>query len=610
MFSRPDHLKKDFLFPNSLLDESQIRNLSPKCTVRIAGSFDMGWPTKGSGRSYDSLSGTAGIIGFNSKKILSQVVLNRKCRKCDIGIPKNAHKCYLNFVGSAKAMEPKAAALLVGENSIFSECNVQLGIFIGDNDSSAINAARNSVDYEIIKHDDINHTSKGVVSQLYKNIKCSKELNASAIKYLDRSFKYCVTKNKGNELEMARAIGNIPQHCFNNHTNCGEWCRYLKDPNSYQHSTIGEGFTDPRLYEILTNIFSTLAKKANDFSAGVSSNPNESFNSTVASKAPKSKMYGTSASYSFRVDFAVNKKNDGEKFIVELAKKSHCSPGKNTKKYCDLADSSSSRRYEKSIIPRFKRRRLFLRQKKSELRHKNESSEGTPYQSNVTFLDSLYDGLQMACIDENLDPIVVFFDLETGDLCRDCDILQIAVKYEKYEFSTFVHPTRKISENSSQVHGLRFVNGNLELHGKAVIAVSLQEAILCLYRFIFMFKRKCIFAAHNCIFDYPRLMRGIIETFMDKYYETIVVGFADTLPHIRVATRSKQFGDNKLQNLAKRLEILGFQAHDALGDVSILERVLVKLNISQQQLIKSSLNWNDAKEKVLFADKCNLLLKS
>ncbi|KAK0177086.1 hypothetical protein PV328_001165 [Microctonus aethiopoides] len=107
-----------------------------------------------------------------------------------------------------------------------------------------------------------------------------------------------VSDNKGNELEMARAIENIPQHCFNNHTNCGEWCRYLKDPDS-----------------ISIRLF-TLAKKASDFSAGVSSNPNENFNCTVASKAPKSKMYGTSASYSFRVDFAVNKKNDGEKFIL------------------------------------------------------------------------------------------------------------------------------------------------------------------------------------------------------------------------------------------------------------------------------------------------------
>ncbi|KAK0075894.1 hypothetical protein PV325_006191, partial [Microctonus aethiopoides] len=77
---------------------------------------------------------------------------------------------------------------------------------------------------------------------------------------------------------------------------------------------------------------------------------------------------------------------------------------------------------------------------------------------------------------------------------------------------------------------------------------------------------------------------------------------------IRVATRSTKFGDNKLENLAKRFEIRGFQAHDALGHVSVLKRVLVKLNISQEQLIKSSLNWNDAKEKVLLADKCNLLL--
>ncbi|KAK0177085.1 hypothetical protein PV328_001164 [Microctonus aethiopoides] len=72
---------------------------------------------------------------------------------------------------------------------------------------------------------------------------------------------------------------------------------------------------------------------------------------------------------------------------------------------------------------------------------------------------------------------------------------------------------------------------------------------------------------------------------------------------VKVATRSTKFGDNKLENLAKRFEIRGFQAHDALGHVSVLKRVLVKLNISQEQLIKSSLNWNDAKEKVLLADK-------
>lgn len=97
-------------------------------------------------------------------------------------------------------MEPIAAALLFV--NIFSQCNVQLGFFIGDNDSSAINAARN-LNHEIIKQDNLNHTGKGVVYELYKNIKCSKELNAKSIKYFDRNFKYCI-----------------------------QWCWYLKDPDS------------------------------------------------------------------------------------------------------------------------------------------------------------------------------------------------------------------------------------------------------------------------------------------------------------------------------------------------------------------------------------------
>lgn len=81
-----------------------------------------------------------------------------------------------------------------------------------------------------------------------------------------------------------------------------------KNPDSYKHKIIGKGFQDPNLLEILTNIFNRLAQKASGFSAGVSSNPNESFNAMVASKRPKSKMYGMSNSYNIRVGLAVNKK--------------------------------------------------------------------------------------------------------------------------------------------------------------------------------------------------------------------------------------------------------------------------------------------------------------
>ena len=213
------------------MEDEKTMNVTSENIVRIAGSFDIGWPTKRSGRSYDSLLGIACIISWLTGKILAGVILRRKCQMCDLGHPKDDHDCMLNFEGSAKAMEPQAAALLVN-NAIFKECNVQLDIFIGDNDSSAICAARNAVDYEVIKHDDINHTSKSVTSVLYKIIKNHKELNSNSIKYLQKCFNYCVTQNKGDKIKMAATVRNITSHTFNNDTNCGDWCGYKQNPES------------------------------------------------------------------------------------------------------------------------------------------------------------------------------------------------------------------------------------------------------------------------------------------------------------------------------------------------------------------------------------------
>lgn len=54
--------------------------------------------------------------------------------------------------------------------------------------------------------------------------------------------------------------------------------------------------------------FLTLTKKADGFSAGVSSNFNESVNAMIDSKVPKFKMFRMTNSYDIRVSFAINKK--------------------------------------------------------------------------------------------------------------------------------------------------------------------------------------------------------------------------------------------------------------------------------------------------------------
>lgn len=127
---------------------------------------------------------------------MSYVTLNRKCKMCDRGHSPNDYDCRLNFEGSSKAMEPRAATLLTNNNSILTDANLQVGIVIADNDSSSICAIRNASEHEVIKQADKNHTSKGVVNELYKIQKKYKELTAVTIKYLKRCLSYCVLQNK------------------------------------------------------------------------------------------------------------------------------------------------------------------------------------------------------------------------------------------------------------------------------------------------------------------------------------------------------------------------------------------------------------------------------
>lgn len=153
-----------------------IRSCASQCLLTWDGF------TRGTGRTYDSLSGTGALIGYFSKKVIACVTLNRKCAKCDRGHSSDDHDCRLNFVGSAKAMEPHAAVVLTKDNPILRACNIEVGIFIADNDSSSICAVRTANNHEVLKQSDKNHTCKGVVGELYEISENFKEL--TTIQYL------------------------------------------------------------------------------------------------------------------------------------------------------------------------------------------------------------------------------------------------------------------------------------------------------------------------------------------------------------------------------------------------------------------------------------------
>lgn len=330
----------------------------------------MGWPTRGTGRSYDSLSGFAVLIGYFSKKILDYVGLNRKCNKCDKGHPADYPGCRKHFIGSAKAMEPRAAAIFASESSILKECGLQWAIPICDNDSGIVASMRDAVDYKIVKHADKNHTSNSLSKQSYKTKAANqkdanyKELNSETIKYLKKCFNYAISQNVNDSEGLAKNLRCIPKHCFDDHTDCSaSWCGYLKNPETYQHANIGKGLENPVLLRTLTAIFDKFADNAPQFAAGVSSNGNESLNNFMAAKAPKSRLYGKSESGAFRQGLVVLRSNEGEHFTTDVNLYTKVSPGSFTIKRNERQEKYSKIRYEKSKTIEFKKNVYLINRK-------------------------------------------------------------------------------------------------------------------------------------------------------------------------------------------------------------------------------------------------------
>ncbi|XP_058793782.1 uncharacterized protein LOC131665724 [Phymastichus coffea] len=438
---------------------------------------------------------------------------------------------------STKAMEPYGAVKLTKDNDILSSCNVEVGTIITDNDSSAIAAMRNSLNYEIVKQADKNHTSKGVTKALWKIEPKFKELNGDSINYLDKCFNYCVSQNIGDSQCMADAGRNIPNHSFNLHALCGPWCKFKENPTSYHHSVIGEGFKEANLYNASLEIFDDLADKAQQYSAGASTNPNESMNAS----------------------------------IIYLC---------------------TNARVQKATT--------IFDKKENKLRKKTALTEGCTYETECQLLKCLDVYVPIASFSEDVQPIIVLFDLETSGFRKTADILQIAansVEFGEFEFSTYIRPSEAIDEKSSQIHGLRYIDDHLECNGKMIETVSLTEGIIGFYEFLYHLNRKCILTEHNCKFDYPRLILAINKVFMIDRFKSVVEGFSDSLPLISKRNKEKGKGANKLVNLAATCKIETEDAHNAIADVRMLQGILFHFEINDKSLIESVLTWDMLDQK-------------
>ncbi|KAF2883108.1 hypothetical protein ILUMI_23063 [Ignelater luminosus] len=509
-------------------------------------------------------------------------------RKCSLGHPKSDHDCRLNFIGSAKAMEPFAAACMTSNSTIFKDLNMEVGILIGDDDSSTIAAVRAATKSQVIKLSDKNHTSRGVTNTIYKHANEHKELKNDSIAYLHRCFTYAISRNAGNCTEIANSLRNIPNHTFNNHSNCADWCRYAKNPTTYEHRVIKGGFQSPKLFEDLKTIFDKLADNVERFAAGASSQANESLNATMAT-----------------------------------AKKRLLSPSVHTTKYIDRRSKLAKRRYLNVKRPEFKRRRLFLKEQRANLRKKKEDMEGTQYESNMGLLstnvahDSIFntDGVNEEIIetDDGISPsdsLEVFFDLETSSFSKHSDILQIAAQGNKSTFSVYINPIQKIAPQASEANGLTNVKGELMFNGTRVPSIPLRLALDAFRNFLRKLKHPVVLVAHNCKFDAPILINSVKKMSMVDEFGSVVVGFADTLPLIKSVTNREGKGECTLTGLAAWLNISADGVHNAVYDVLTLVKIVEHLKITDEQIINRKITWDHYIASVQNAEKSAKILKT
>jgi len=118
---------------------------------------------------------------------------------------------------------------------------------------------------------------------------------------------------------VSAAIDSIVPHAFGEHSKCGEWCQFLKDEKA-KHKLLPHGLDlkGDTLRTELSSIFQIFSQNAGKLAPCGSSLANESFNNSVASKAPKARHYSGSESLDYRVKAAACQKNLGHSYVEKV----------------------------------------------------------------------------------------------------------------------------------------------------------------------------------------------------------------------------------------------------------------------------------------------------
>ncbi|XP_061186114.1 uncharacterized protein LOC133195733 [Saccostrea echinata] len=586
---------------------TSMSNQSPSITVSVDGA----WQKRGSGRSYDSLTGHCSMIGSQTGKIVGYSFRNKSCRICERAEKNNQapvpHGCKRNWTGSSKSMESDMVVEMV-KSTI--KKGIKVEALVGDDDTTTMSRIHREIDPSIKKHSDKNHIKKNISNSLYNLQKKHNNLSSKVIKYIQKSFNYMISQNQGNPTGIEKGLDALALHPFNDHSQCSEvWCHHKRNlKKKYNSLPYGRPLESENLKQDLLGIFNRLKKHTTNLANLGSTQANESFNKTVASKAPKSRLFSRTIGY--RVAASVAQKNIGQSYLVEVNKRMGLSPGGHTKKLAAKKDSTACRKKALSLTKTAKRRRLFLKAERKQVIASKETREGSTYSSDIglcsgddneTIPAPLTQPLKQPLQVSKENPLI-FFDLESTGLARNSHITQMAAVFEEEVFSEYVTPEVPITQKATEVTGITFSAGKMFCRNVEVNALKLTAAVDSILDFFSKFQSKVVLIGHNVkSFDCHLFLNAVEACGKTDEFSKCIAGFIDTKLLFRIFdSELKSYSQSEL---FKYYLSLDYSAHNALDDVRALQKLVnsVGIDVTSSLYSAASFTFSNAVENLKYS---------
>ncbi|PFX14023.1 hypothetical protein AWC38_SpisGene21851 [Stylophora pistillata] len=360
---------------------------------------------------------------------------------------------------------------------------------------------------------DVVHAKRPLGSSLYSIKTQNKSLTDMMIQYFQRCFGYALKQNKDGEEGVQNGLKSIVPHAYGDHSSCGNWCGFLKNPASYKHRGLprGKDLTDKSLRQSLEK-------------------------------------------------------------IVEVSRVLILR--KTGKEILSLKEKQKTREYKKKRIEKKEKRLKKTTQLENREGQQYSSGMGFEGHDDAQKIPAPPAASKIERVSLTKDYNQIIFELETSGRGNDAEILQIAATDGKDEFSIYIKPCNVISPEASAVNKLTFQRGILFNDGKPITdAVAINVA---LKTFIEWLKsRTCILVAHNCeSFDARFLVQAAEKNgVMEDLVET-VSGFTDSLSAFMELLLVRK--SHRQVNLVQDLLYKSYEVHNALADVQTLFQLVNK----------------------------------